>query len=240
VKRTAKNVRDFTTPPVPNAILTNAKLSLNRIFIRIAGFENLNRISPQLMTVITYVSMQPDHVMNNYVDIFIDGCINAYGGGNGMTAPDGTIANMSCAKGMIERIFLSLKDALVISCMDPETCLPGYTRILTEGFSQIDHNNLTQMWNEEHLNNDEFLIANRLAEGNENRRNDEERRAFLRDDYIAFMRNKYRERGALNTATNDIINREANLLDHAGVFANMFFGGGRRTRTRRRKRKPKC
>ena len=90
----------------------------------------------------------------------------------------------------------------MISCSVPERCLPGYTRILMEGFNHLDKNEFTQMWDAEHLNNDAFLEANRLAEGHINRRNDEERRAFLRNDYIEFMQNKYREHRALN---NEII-----------------------------------
>jgi hypothetical protein len=209
--------------------LAQMKSGLNMIFDKLGRvvIDDPN-LTANMKTVVTYVSAQSDDIQQNYVEIFIDECVNAY---NAVGS-----ANMSCAQGMIERIFLSLKNALLITCTSPELCLPQYIRILSEGFRVVTINDLTQKWSEQHLDNEEFLIANRLNEGNPERLSDIERVAFLKNDYINFAKLTYQEQLPLDKEIIGNINAEANKLQESGVFDRMAFGGGI-IRTRRRNKK---
>jgi hypothetical protein len=208
------------------ARFTKMKLGLNLIFDRLGrAVINDPSLTANIKTVVAYVSAQTVDIQQDYVEIFIDESVNAF---NSVTS-----SNMSCPKGIIERLFLSLKNALLVACTSPELCLPQYKRILEEGFRVITINDLSQKWSEERLGNEEFLLANRLNAGNPQRRSNAERIAFLKKDYIKFAKVKYAEQLPLVKEIIDKINEEADRLQESGVFDRMEFGGGSRRRQRR-------
>lgn len=187
-----------------------------------------------LARVLIFVFAEPSEKFQiQYTKDFIVQCSCAYS--EGTNIDNCSDNDLSCTKGMYERIFYVLKDILLTYCLgnaNSTECKPVYKEILKDVFNvnlenaiQLDKNELIQRWNQEHLENDEFLQANNLNEGNPNRLSDSEREEFLRNDFIEFMGNQYKEQGTLTPRIEEMIKNEANQLNQSGVFRNMYFGG---------------
>ena len=78
------------------------------------------------MDAIQYILMQPQEVIDIYIDTFIMDCLRAYSTGRGE----------SCIKGQYERIFMSYRDTMSTVCLDQiqgtgaaPLCKPEYIKI---------------------------------------------------------------------------------------------------------------
>jgi hypothetical protein len=223
------------------------KNKLDTIIERLQNFSydmNLELI----YKIIIFVIGQRTIFLSDYIKTFITDNSCAYQSGK-INIATANIYDFSCVKGMYERIVLVLKDILMSRCIgDPnsEQCKPVYKEILKDVFNvnlenaiELDKNELIQKWNQEHLENDEFLQANNLNEGNPNRLGDSEREEFLRNDFIEFMRNQYREQGLLTPQIEEMINSEVGNLNELGVFRNMYFGGKSKRKNKNKTKKNK-
>ena len=217
--------------------------SLNNI-IKKASKESqysTNEMKIYLGNTIDFIFMQPDSIIETYIEIFIEECQTAYGDILQIKSKNMDERNVSCIKGIIERIFMTLKTALVINCLNSgEDCKPEYKKILFKVFSinvkkmaGLDKNELTQKWNEEFLENSEFLNENNLNEESARRKSLTSRNNFLKNHYINFMKNIYTEEDLYNNQIEEMIKTEAENLENAGVFKNMYFGGTRASAKRK-------
>ena len=185
---------------------------------------------------------QPPDVVKEYLHAYVQECAMAYGTNLDVTQMNPN--NMSCVKGRFERLVMCMKTALLVQCIEnpgAENCLAIYKTILKKGFGvnisdsavvALDKNDLIQQWNEEHLENEEYKVANHVEDMTE-----EQRRDFFRNDFIQFMRTAYAQNESLTAAIQTMIEQEANQLDAADVFRNMMFGGRSRRRNKRATRK---
>jgi len=200
-----------------------------------------NEMKIYLGHTVDFLFMQPDSVIETYIEIFIEECQTAYGDVLKIKSKTMDEKNISCIKGIIERIFMTLKTALIINCLNSgEDCKPEYKKILFKAFSinvkkmtGLDKNELTQKWNEEFLENLEFLNENNLNEGCARRKSLTSRNNFLKTHYINFMKNRYTEEDLYNDQIEEMIKTEAEKLENAGVFKNMYFGGNHVSRKRK-------
>ncbi len=200
-----------------------------------------------LGNTIDYIFMQPITIIELYVEVFVEECQTAYG--NALKIRTNAIdeSNISCVKGIIERLFMSLKTALILNCLNSEeACTKEYKKILFKAFninvkkmSGLDKNELTQKWNEEFLENSDFLTENNLNEGSARRKSLTSRNNFLKNHYINFMKNRYTEEDLYNDQIEEMIKTEAENLENAGVFKNMYFGGNRLATKRKTMKKYK-
>ena len=185
---------------------------------------------------------QPPEVVKEYLNAYVQECAMAYGTNLDVNQMDPN--NMSCVKGRFERLVMCIKTALLVQCIEnpnAPTCLAIYKTILKKGFGvnisdsavvALDKNELIQQWNSEHLENEEYKVANHVEDMTE-----EQRRDFFRNDFIQFMRSAYEQNESLTAAIQSMIEQEANQLDSADVFRNMMFGGRGRRRNKRATRK---
>ncbi len=182
---------------------------------------------------IDYLFMQPKTIITNYIHIFVEECQTAYGKQLNINSNDMKTENISCIKGIVERFFLTLINTLLMHCItDIKECSNEYKKILFKGFNvnvkkltKLDKNELTKQWNDEFLENESFLKKNNLNENNSKRLSDNDRETFLKNHYIDFMKSKYQEEEIYTRDIKDMIMLEANNLESAGVFKNMYFGG---------------
>ena len=154
---------------------------------------------------VDYVMKQPDDFKELYIESFIIDCSQAYEGEH----------QMSCNKGILERINISLIPPLTAISSDcdetDEDCIKykNLLRLLTQSINIQD---ITKEWSEKPD------IQGMSAQ---------ERK----EDFITFITSKYVELGM--TPPTEIIQKTADDLDY--VYETLEFGGGRGKHTKKRK-----
>lgn len=186
----------------------------------------------QIGNIVDYTFTLPSEIIMDYITIFIDDNTTALKGISENT--DNILVNLSCTRGIRERFFTSLKDALIIYCSNISNCIPLYQRILSEGFNvnidnfkQLDKNEITREWKEKYL--DDTTFVNNLNDISE-----EERENFLKEHYINYMLTEYKNQNQETPENTNMILNEAEELSKFGVFKNMVFGGKKRNKHKKR------
>ncbi len=87
---------------------TNLIEKLNRIHEIFIYYENFRKILPYILDAIQYILMQPQEVIDAYIETFTTDCLKAYATGSGE----------SCIRGMVERVFMSYRDTMSTICLD--------------------------------------------------------------------------------------------------------------------------
>ena len=89
--------------------------------------DTINRCSRKngndVQDVITFVLSQPALFIERYTEWFIDECLKAYNSVNNQNTE-------SCVKGQYERVFMSLKGVLGLTCNETPECPPVYRELL--------------------------------------------------------------------------------------------------------------
>jgi surface protein len=214
-------------------ISANRKLyttSLNRVFKKITSPTEYSRDMNFRIIIgnsFDYAYKQPQIFIGNYVNIFIEENVTAYGSILSVTSAV-SADDMSCVKGVLERFTLALKPTLTLACSVPENCKPEYSKLLDEVFyEKLNLTKISQEWDNEHLSNDSFLEQHNLNEGNPNRLPEAERIEFLKNDFVEFVKAKLREEG-VNITPRVEKEIQKTLIDYNYVFRQMYFGGRKR------------
>jgi uncharacterized protein YjbI with pentapeptide repeats len=186
------------------------KQNLNRTLTIVTPYRGFNDKRDLLNSTIEFVSKQSDDFIEQYIQILIDDCLNAYGHGG-----------QSCVKGMFERIVTTLGEVAKTLTKDKNQENETY-KTLKYLFPQINFVELVQEW------------AATYLEGGEK---EEELRSLTEErkkaHFINFMETKYG--GLLNETIRRKILEEAKKYQDIGVFERMAFGrrkGNKKTRRR--------
>lgn len=195
--------------PDEKEIITNNLQT--RILQRVQAYGNINEFYPLLRSVINFVSRQENNFIEQYIRVYIQDCLEAYSGNNGV----------SCTKGMVERIITVLNEVSKQMLTEfPEN--QTYNNI-KQLFPNIVFNELVQEWSQKYLQdgeNEEELA--RLTVGQRKRH------------FINFMRAKYG--GLITESILQQINNEATRYENEGIFERMSFGGRRNKKNKKKKR----
>lgn len=136
---TNSNFKNTTTPFQPLIDNINSNLSYStqqktdltekiaNIFQQIQLYNNYNANIDNITNCIQYILMQPQEVIDTYINTFVTDCLKAYSTG---------ARQSSCIKGMYERIFFSFRDTMSTICLDQmqgtgaaPLCKPEYIEI---------------------------------------------------------------------------------------------------------------
>ena len=223
------NNRDIIEPSQKQTLLT----VLDSLFELSVIPTTIVPLKKTLLQTLTFVLQQPSYIQSSYIKSYLEECGMSYG--TNVNIQNFDPQNMSCVKGRFERIITILKTVLLEQCLEnsnDKQCSEIYKRILKEVFNvdvntsvvELDKNEVIQSWNAQHLDNDEFKRHNNIDNMNE-----QEKNKFFKTDFILFMTNAYKKHNLLTNNTQQMINEEANLLEQAGVFINLMFGGRKKT-----------
>jgi hypothetical protein len=156
------------------------------------SFEHIIR------SALLFVSKQDDKFIEQYIRIYNDECLNAYGPGS-----------HSCIKGMVERVVTGINSVAILLSIDDES--NALYSDIKKLFMSPDFNEVVQKWASIYLDEGEGATDfERLS--------DDERRAH----FISFM---IAEFGAYITdELRTKIYTEAENYERMGVFENLAFG----------------
>jgi len=199
----------------------------NIIISRLNIPENL---IPLYGYVIDFIFNQPYIFKKNYIESCFKDCIGGYSNADlPLTLPFNT-SNLSCSKGMREKIILAFETALVTTCTidDNTICPQKYKDILENVFKPLNIIELIQEWSENYLNNEEFKQRHNIRE------HDESSKVKMKKSLENFLKKKYFDAGELTQQNIDRINTEINQYEEMGVFDNLYFGGRKRKTNKRR------
>ena len=169
-----------------------------------------------VMEMIQFVMSQGVDYKDPYIRFLVSDCINAYGP-----------RQLSCTKGVFERVFLTNKSVLLSLCSDDtsssasssaSSCKPVYRELLGCFYPVVDLDALFHEWYE--INNMEEGSTSPLANASEEERKENFRRFVLS-----------KAERADPTAINKFISK------YEDIFKTLITGGRRKRRTRKTKRK---
>jgi hypothetical protein len=157
-----------------------------------ASFEHIIR------SALLFVSKQDDEFIEQYIRIYKDECLNAYGHGG-----------RSCIKGMVERVVTGINSvAILLSIDDDSNALHSDIKKL---FMSPDFNEVVQKWASIYLDEGEGATDfERLS--------DDERR----DHFISFMIEEFGT--YITDELRTKIYTEAENYERMGIFKNLAFG----------------
>ena len=217
----AKNFKDREFPLMPlvhniennNNLIPEKKRELSgkieRIFETLSQYQNYRASLPYIMDAIQYILMQPQEVIDIYIDTFITDCLKAYSTGR----------TESCIKGQYERIFMSYRDTMSTVCLDQiqgtgtsPLCKPEYIEIFKcfyEDIPQDELNILSKDWFEERSDAAESMSPSDRIE-----------------DFVSFVRTRFNNPDRFRGA-------EGSIRRYAENNINVLFFGGRRRKYKR-------
>jgi uncharacterized protein YjbI with pentapeptide repeats len=172
-----------------------------------------------ISNTVKFIMTQSPKFQTEYMKLFIQDCYNAYND-RGLEG-----SGMSCAKGIIERIVLTVCNTAQLLCTNRVLCErnPIYRKLANIIASELDINDLTQEWAE----TDDFK---NLTDSK-----------TLRTSFINFVTKKYQDAGVEESVYKPKIEKQANDIQY--VFdqpvGDRAFGGGAKRRRRRRTNKKK-
>ena len=193
-----------------------------------------------------FVLQQPDAFKTNYIKTWVEDCLNAYNVPEHADAEDRPI---SCVKGMIERMVLSLLDnAGTIECSEETKGFCHELTIMSKGkFTQEDLNKITQEYMDiidpdNHPDMKERLDRIKSYVG------EKEFVRMMKEDFIKYAAIYVDNRKQFTEKVLKLIESEADKYESMDVFKNLQFGGGNKnaqaqaqtkTKTRRNEKKKK-
>jgi hypothetical protein len=206
--------REFPLMPLVRNIENNNNLTpekkrelsgkIERIFETLSQYQNYRASIPYIMDAIQYILMQPQEVIDAYIDTFITDCLKAYSTGRGE----------SCVKGMYERVFMSFRDTMSTICLDQiqgtgaaPLCKPEYVEIFKCFYEDIpadELNNLSKDWYGERSEAAESMSPENRIE-----------------DFVSFVRTRLNNPDRFRVA-------EGSIRRYADRNINVLFGGRRR------------
>ena len=206
--------REFPLMPLVRNIENNPALSpekkrelsekIERIFETLSQYQNYRASIPYIVDAIQYILMQPQEVIDAYIDTFITDCLKAYSTGRGE----------SCIKGMYERVFMSFRDTMSTICLDQiqgtgaaPLCKPEYVEIFKCFYEDIpadELNNLSKDWYGERSEAAESMSPENRIE-----------------DFVSFVRTRLNNPDRFRAA-------EGSIRRYADRNINVLFGGRRR------------
>jgi len=151
---------------------------------------------------IDYVSKQPPEFVNLYLKNFTFDCLNAY-----------ERNQSSCVKGMIERVFLIIRDVVATFCVEDghPMCKEEYKKLLKTFYPEIDLNNLFQNWYIQYSEKDEIVAMNA-----------EQRKEHFKH-YVSEQLNNEAEYQRLSDKL------ETYIENNNEIFNTLILGGGKKT-----------
>jgi hypothetical protein len=206
--------REFPLMPLVRNIENNPDLSpekkrelsekIERIFETLSQYQNYRASIPYIVDAIQYILMQPQEVIDAYIDTFITDCLKAYSTGRGE----------SCIKGMYERVFMSFRDTMSTICLDQiqgtgaaPLCKPEYVEIFKCFYEDIPKDLLNDFFKEWYGERSE--AAESMSP--ENRI----------EDFVSFVRTRMNNPARFAAA-------EGSIRRYANTELNVLFGGRRR------------
>ncbi len=204
---------------------------------RVMNYEDISyKLKIIVDLSIKYALNQSPEFITQYLNSFTQDCIQAYGDSRSFSEQNynPSQANVSCPKGIYEKIVLLLHQVLTQICLMGGECTDEYKELL-QAFGFINMSEFTvimntsiQMWSQNHLENDDYIRENGWSENN----SIEE----IKEDFISYITelciNGLKEK--TNVETNELpskfirkINETANVFERDGIFGRMYFGGRR-------------
>jgi len=201
-------------------------LKLNAVLDKFSSAREISEKPGNIRLVgktIDFVFSQPKEFIDFYIRAFIKDCYHAY------PVDDENELNedgMSCVGGILERFYMIVGDSAYALCPGYDCDNPKYVELLDFFRKRLDRNELTMLWANTHLENPEF---EKLSPEK------------IKQHYIEFMQNMYKENDLFDEITEKMINDEADKLEESGMFERMRLGvlGGKRRKTNKRSKKNK-
>ena len=212
----ARNFKDREFPLMPliyniennNNLIPEKKRELTgkieRIFETLSQYQNYRASIPYIVDAIQYILMQPQEVIDAYIDTFITDCLKAYSTGRGE----------SCIKGMYERVFMSFRDTMSTICLDQiqgtgaaPLCKPEYVEIFKCFYEDIPTellNDFLKEWYGERSDAAESMTPDQRIE-----------------DFVSFVRSRLNDPARFAAA-------EGSIRRYANKELHVLFGGRRR------------
>ncbi len=212
----ARNFKDREFPLMPlvhniennNNLIPEKKRELTgkieRIFETLSQYQNYRASIPYIVDAIQYILMQPQEVIDAYIDTFITDCLKAYSTGRGE----------SCIKGMYERVFMSFRDTMSTICLDQiqgtgaaPLCKPEYVEIFKCFYEDIPTellNDFLKEWYGERSDAAESMTPDQRIE-----------------DFVSFVRSRLNNTARFAAA-------EGSIRRYANKELHVLFGGRRR------------
>lgn len=212
----ARNFKDREFPLMPlvhniennNNLIPEKKRELTgkieRIFETLSQYQNYRASIPYIVDAIQYILMQPQEVIDAYIDTFITDCLKAYSTGRGE----------SCIKGMYERVFMSFRDTMSTICLDQiqgtgaaPLCKPEYVEIFKCFYEDIPTellNDFLKEWYGERSDAAESMTPEQRIE-----------------DFVNFVRSRLNNAARFAAA-------EGSIRRYANKELHVLFGGRRR------------
>ena len=176
-----------------------------------------------------FVIQQPDVFKSNYIKTWIDDCLNAYNVPEHADAADED-RPISCVKGMIERMVLSLLDnAGTMDCSEETKDICHELSTMAKGkFTHEDLNKITQQYMDiidpdNHPDMKERLDRIKTYVG------EKEFVSMMKEDFIKFAAVYVNMRKQFTDKVLKMITSEADKYESMDVFKNLQFGGNRTT-----------
>jgi len=165
----------------------------------------------KIITTIYYVAEQPPEFVDLYLNNFTFDCLNAY-----------EINQISCVKGMIERVFLIVRDVVATFCAEEGNpmCKEEYRELLKTFYPEIDLNKMFQDWYTQYSEEEEIIAMTA-----------EQRKEHFKN-YVSEVLNNEEEYQEVSEKL------EKYIQDNNEIFNTLVLGGGKKTnrRTRRTRR----
>jgi uncharacterized protein YjbI with pentapeptide repeats len=189
--------------------------ALRRINDTIKSYSGKN--GNDVQDVITFVLLQPPLFIERYTEWFVDECLKAY-------TTDNNQNTESCVKGQYERVFMSLKGVLGLTCNETPDCPPVYRELLA--CFKPDYDKLFRDW---------FETTGQLLDAETNYENKlpKEKEAYINSKKAIFKAYVVRQIGKRHDIDEYLDNQ------FSGFYAQTFSSGGRKRKTNKRKTK-KC
>ena len=179
---------------------------LNVIQRTIESYEGFNRNRHKIIEVLKFVMTQPREFIDAYIQTLLTDCLKAYSTGR----------TQSCIKGMYERIFFSVRDAVATLCLDQmqgtgaaPLCKPSYIELF-ECFYEV--------WPKEGLGGLNEMMQEWYGDGEEVSSLSPENRI---ESFVDFVRRKINNNARFRQA-------EVSIRKYANEDLNSMFGGKKR------------
>lgn len=222
-----ESYKDIVNKYFPDNEKVNAKRKLDEILniaTRTMYFQN-DKKNIIISNTVKFIGYQSPKFKTEYMKMFIQDCYNAYSvvHREGDDQIPNNAAGMSCAKGIIERIVLTVCNTSQVLCMNRTLCQknPIYGRLKSIIEKELDINELTQEWSE----TDDLNTLTTSAE--------------LRSSFINYLTRKYQEAGIEESVYSPKIERQANDIQYVfdQPLGQRAFGGNKSRGNKRRNKK---
>ncbi len=190
---------------------------LNLIQRTIESYEGFAANRQKIIDVLKFVMTQPREFIDNYIQTLLTDCLKAYSTGR----------TTSCVRGMYERVYFSVRDAIAALCLDQmqgtgpaPLCKPSYIELF-ECFYEV--------WPKEGPGGLNEMMQEWYGDGEEVSALSPENRI---ESFMNFVRNKINNAMRFQQA-------EASIRKYANEDLNAMFGGKKRKTKKRYTKKRK-